>query len=74
MFETMTRAGARGVALTALLCTGIALSACTTMGTGSGSVSPGGEAVKFSWKSRAAARWMPSSRPQRRTSTATLNT
>jgi hypothetical protein len=51
MFETMTRAGARGVALTVLLCAGIGLSACTTMGTGSGSVSPGGEAVSFSWKS-----------------------
>src|SRR5438445_13862649 len=38
-------------AMTAILCAGIALSACTTMGSGSGSVSPGGEAVKFSWKS-----------------------
>jgi len=37
--------------MTAILCAGIALSACTTMGSGSGSVSPGGEAVKFSWKS-----------------------
>ena len=102
--------------MTAILCAAIGLSACTTMGTGSGSVSPGGEAVKFSWKStdggisgtmsaalkdgqtfsgaylqvtsttrwaaagrasassKAAARWMPSLRPQRRTSTATLNT
>ena len=37
--------------LTTLLCAGIALSACTTMGNGTGSVSPGGEAVQFSWKS-----------------------
>jgi hypothetical protein len=37
--------------MTAILCAAIGLSACTTMGTGSGSVSPGGEAVKFSWKS-----------------------
>ena len=51
MFETMKRTEARGVALTALVCAGIALSACTTMGNGTGSVSPGGEAVQFSWKS-----------------------
>ena len=38
-------------ALTTLLCAGIALSACTTMGTGTGSVSPGNEAVQFSWNS-----------------------
>jgi hypothetical protein len=37
--------------LTTLLCAGIALSACTTMGNGTGSVSPGNEAVQFSWKS-----------------------
>ena len=35
----------------ALICAAITLSACTTMGTGTGSVSPGGEPVKFSWKS-----------------------
>jgi len=38
-------------ALTTLLCAGIALSACTTMGTGTGSVSPSNEPVTFSWKS-----------------------
>jgi hypothetical protein len=47
----MTRAGARSVALSALVCVGAALSACTTMGTGSGSVSPGGAPVAFAWKS-----------------------
>jgi hypothetical protein len=34
-----------------LLCAGIALSACTTMGTGTGSVSPGNAPVSFAWKS-----------------------
>jgi hypothetical protein len=33
------------------LCAALALGACTTMGTGTGSVSPGNEPVKFSWKS-----------------------
>jgi hypothetical protein len=47
----ITQAGARGAALTALLCAGIALSACTTMGTGTGSVTPGDAPVKFSWES-----------------------
>ena len=51
MFETMTRAGARGAALTALVCAGIGVSACTTMGTGTGSVDPGNEPAAFSWKS-----------------------
>jgi hypothetical protein len=41
----------RRVALSTLLCAGIALSACTSMGTGVGSVSPGGEPVAFAWKS-----------------------
>ena len=50
-FKTMTQAGTRSVALSALLCAGIALSACTTMGSGSGSVSPGGAPVTFAWKS-----------------------
>jgi hypothetical protein len=34
-----------------LLCAAVALSACTTMGSGTGSVSPGNEPVAFSWKS-----------------------
>jgi hypothetical protein len=38
-------------AVPALLCTAIALSACTTMGSGTGAVSPGNEPVAFSWKS-----------------------
>ncbi|HYR37500.1 MAG TPA: hypothetical protein VEQ87_24640 [Burkholderiales bacterium] len=37
--------------LALVLGAGIALSACTTMGTGTGSVAPGGEAVQFSWRS-----------------------
>jgi hypothetical protein len=41
----------RFTAAPALLCAAIALSACTTMGTGTGSVSPGNEPVKFWWKS-----------------------
>jgi hypothetical protein len=47
----MTKAGARLAAMAALLCLGIALGACTTMGTGTGSVSPGNAPVKFAWKS-----------------------
>lgn len=35
-----------------LLCAGIALSACTTMGVGDGSEAPGGAPVSFSWKSK----------------------
>ena len=38
-------------ALFAVACCAIALGACTTMGTGSGSVSPGDAPVKFAWKS-----------------------
>jgi hypothetical protein len=52
MLDTITHTGARGAALTALLCAGIALSACTTMGTGTGSVSPGNAPVTFAWKSK----------------------
>ena len=37
--------------LIAVVCAGVALGACTTMGNGTGTVSPGGEAVQFSWKS-----------------------
>jgi hypothetical protein len=49
--NTMTQAAARSVAFPALLCAGIALSACTSLGTGSGSLSPGGAPVAFAWKS-----------------------
>jgi len=38
-------------AFTALLCAAVALSACTTMGTGTGSISPGNAPVEFSWDS-----------------------
>src|SRR5258706_8188582 len=41
----------RFAAARALLCAAVALNACTTMGTGTGSVSPGNEPVTFSWKS-----------------------
>src|SRR5260221_5228409 len=41
----------RFAAAPALLCAAVALSACTTMGTGTGSVSPSNEQVTFSWKS-----------------------
>jgi hypothetical protein len=50
-FKTRTQAGARSAALPALLCAGIVLCACTTVGSGSGSVSPGGAPVTFAWKS-----------------------
>ena len=50
-FKPGTWGGTRRIALSGVLCAGIALSACTTMGTGSGSVSPGGAPVTFSWKS-----------------------
>jgi hypothetical protein len=50
-FNTRAQAGVRNAALPALLCAGIALSACTSLGTGSGSVSPGGAPVTFAWKS-----------------------
>ncbi|MDB5925331.1 MAG: hypothetical protein JWN13_4267 [Betaproteobacteria bacterium] len=49
--KIMTRAAVRGVVLSALLGAGIALSACTTVGTGSGSLSPGDAPVAFAWKS-----------------------
>jgi hypothetical protein len=42
---------AEAVVIPALLCAGIALSACTSLGTGTGSVSPGGAPVTFEWKS-----------------------
>jgi hypothetical protein len=49
MLDSM--AAPRGGALCALLCGAIALGACTTMGSGTGSVSPGGAPVSFAWKS-----------------------
>jgi hypothetical protein len=42
---------AQTIVVPALLCAGIALSGCTSLGTGSGSVSPGGTPVAFAWKS-----------------------
>ena len=50
-FKTTRRAVARSIALSAAVCAGIALSACTSMGTGSGSVTQGGEPVTFAWTS-----------------------
>jgi hypothetical protein len=47
----MKQAAPRGGALCALLCGAVALGACTTMGSGTGSVSPGGAPVSFAWKS-----------------------
>ena len=47
----MKRHVGRSAPLIALLCAGIALSACTTIGVGSGSVTPGNTPVKFAWKS-----------------------
>src|SRR6266850_3178820 len=45
------RTSRRFTAAPVLLCAAVALSACTTMGTGTGSVSPSNEPVTFSWKS-----------------------
>jgi hypothetical protein len=43
---------ARRVSLVAMVSAGLALAACTTMGTGSGSTATGDQPVNFSWKSR----------------------
>jgi hypothetical protein len=40
------------VSLAAAVCAGLALSACTTLGTGTGSTSTGDQPVDFSWKSK----------------------
>jgi hypothetical protein len=45
-----TRSFAKQTAV--LLCAGIALSACTTMGVGNGSESPAGAPVSFTWQSK----------------------
>ena len=44
--------GARRVSLSAALCIGLALGACTTLGTGSGSTSSGDRPVSFAWTSK----------------------
>lgn len=46
-----TRWARRSVARVALLCTAVALSACTTLGSGTGSLQPGAAPVNFAWKS-----------------------
>src|SRR5712664_1146757 len=51
MRDSIKHAARRGGALCALLCGTVALGACTTMGSGTGSVSPGGAPVNFAWKS-----------------------
>lgn len=43
---------ARGVSLAAAVCAALALGACTTLGTGTGSTSPGDQPVSFNWKSK----------------------
>jgi hypothetical protein len=49
--HTTMKPAARSAAFSALLCAGIALSACTTVGTGQGSLSQGGTPVEFAWTS-----------------------
>ena len=49
--KTTTRVEAWRATLWAALCCAIPLTACTTTGTGTGSVSPGGAPVAFAWKS-----------------------
>jgi hypothetical protein len=51
MLYTIAKTRARGAALMTLLCAGVGLSACTTMGTGTGSITPGNAPVNFAWKS-----------------------
>ena len=46
-----SRSATRSVARVALLCTAVALSACTTLGSGTGSLQPGAAPVNFAWKS-----------------------
>jgi hypothetical protein len=43
---------ARHISLLAVACMGLILGACTTLGTGTGSTSPGDQPVKFSWISK----------------------
>ena len=43
---------ARRVSLAAAVCMGLALGACTTMGTGTGSTSTGDQPVSFNWTSK----------------------
>lgn len=46
-----SRSATRSVARVALLCTAVALSACTTLGSGTGSLQPGAAPASFAWKS-----------------------
>jgi hypothetical protein len=49
----LSKAGAaRHVSMLAVVSMGIALGACTTLGTGSGSTAPGNSPVSFNWKSK----------------------
>ena len=50
--RTARRATYRKLALAATACAGLALMACTSMGTGSGAASPGGAPVAFAWTSK----------------------
>jgi hypothetical protein len=43
---------ARRASLSAAVCVALALGACTTLGTGTGSTSPGDQPVSFNWKSK----------------------
>jgi hypothetical protein len=43
---------ARRISLSAAVCIGLALGACTTLGTGTGSTSTGDQPVSFAWKSK----------------------
>lgn len=49
--KALTQAAWRNVGPAAAVCAGIALGACTTIGIGTGSVSPDGAPVTFAWKS-----------------------
>jgi hypothetical protein len=46
------RGGARGAPLIAVVAMGLALGACTTMGTGTGSTASGDHPVSFAWQSK----------------------
>ena len=50
--RTAHRAHARSIAWAAAACAALSLIACTSLGTGSGAVSPGGAPVTFNWTSK----------------------
>jgi hypothetical protein len=52
MNSNRSNIAARGAFLSAAACVALALGACTTLGTGTGTASPGNQPVSFSWISK----------------------